>query len=143
MRTVVSFVAGAEDLGIVVHVPATTAVMPEADERADDCCPRDRDPLGELAKLLTPQELRVARLAASGATNRTIADRLFLSPRTVSHHLYRAFPKLGVANRTQLAQLFVGFAAESEPDIAAGRIPLQPVLSELVDAGISSPRSSG
>jgi DNA-binding CsgD family transcriptional regulator len=55
--------------------------------------------------LLTPQELQVVRLAASGATNREIATQLFLSPKTVSHHLYRAFPKLGVATRTALARL--------------------------------------
>jgi DNA-binding CsgD family transcriptional regulator len=57
------------------------------------------------ASPLTPQELQVVRLAATGATNRDIAARLFLSPRTVSHHLYRAFPKLGVASRTELARL--------------------------------------
>lgn len=45
------------------------------------------------------------RLAAAGQTNRDIAAQLFLSPRTVSHHLYRAFPKLGVATRTELARL--------------------------------------
>ncbi len=55
--------------------------------------------------LLTPQELQVVRLAASGASNRDIAARLFVSPRTVSHHLYRAFPKLGVSTRTALARL--------------------------------------
>ena len=41
---------------------------------------------------LTSQELQVVRLAAAGETNRDIAARLFLSPRTISHHLYRAFP---------------------------------------------------
>jgi DNA-binding CsgD family transcriptional regulator len=55
--------------------------------------------------LLTSQELQVVRLAAAGQTNRDIAARLFLSPRTVSHHLYRAFPKLGVSTRTELARL--------------------------------------
>ncbi|MCG5220349.1 helix-turn-helix transcriptional regulator [Streptosporangium sp. KLBMP 9127] len=54
---------------------------------------------------LTPQELQVVRLAATGATNKEIAARLFLSPKTVGHHLYRAFPKLGVSTRTELARL--------------------------------------
>jgi DNA-binding CsgD family transcriptional regulator len=55
--------------------------------------------------VLTPQELRVVRLAATGATNRDIAAQMFLSPRTVAQHLYRAFPKLGIATRTELAAL--------------------------------------
>lgn len=54
---------------------------------------------------LTPQELQVARLAATGATNRDIGVQLFLSPRTVAQHLYRAFPKLGITTRTELAAL--------------------------------------
>jgi len=59
---------------------------------------------GEVSRL-TSQELQVVRLAAAGETNRDIAARLFLSPRTISHHLYRAFPKLGVTTRTELARL--------------------------------------
>ncbi|GAB7188541.1 AAA family ATPase [Kitasatospora sp. Ki12] len=55
--------------------------------------------------LLSPQEREVVRLAAAGASNREIAAQLFLSPRTVGHHLYRAFPKLGVGSRTELAAL--------------------------------------
>ncbi|PRX44529.1 regulatory LuxR family protein [Prauserella shujinwangii] len=54
---------------------------------------------------LTHRELQVVRLAAGGLSNREIGARLFLSPRTVGHHLYRAFPKLGVANRAQLRSL--------------------------------------
>ncbi|WP_329292101.1 ATP-binding protein [Streptomyces sp. NBC_01455] len=54
---------------------------------------------------LSAQEREVVRLAATGATNREIATHLFLSPRTVAHHLYRAFPKLGISSRTELANL--------------------------------------
>ncbi|MFC1437383.1 AAA family ATPase [Streptacidiphilus sp. N1-10] len=57
---------------------------------------------------LSPQEREVVRLAATGATNREIAAQLFLSPRTVGHHLYRAFPKLGINSRTELAQALDG-----------------------------------
>ncbi|MGW5385332.1 AAA family ATPase [Nocardia sp. NPDC003963] len=52
---------------------------------------------------LTPHELAIARLAAQGLTNREIGQRLYLSHRTVSTHLHRIFPKLGVSARTELA----------------------------------------
>ncbi|WP_405485988.1 LuxR C-terminal-related transcriptional regulator [Nocardia sp. NBC_00511] len=63
------------------------------------------EPENDLAAVLTAQELQVVRLAAVGATNKEIAAQLFLSPKTVAHHLYRAFPKLGVNNRVELARL--------------------------------------
>jgi DNA-binding CsgD family transcriptional regulator/tetratricopeptide (TPR) repeat protein len=51
---------------------------------------------------LTPQQRQIVTLASRGLTNREIADRLFLSPHTVSSHLYRSFPKLGITARHQL-----------------------------------------
>ncbi|GAA2979383.1 AAA family ATPase [Actinokineospora diospyrosa] len=51
---------------------------------------------------LTAQQLEVAKLAASGLSNKEIGERLFLSPRTVSAHLYRVFPKLGITSRSAL-----------------------------------------
>jgi DNA-binding CsgD family transcriptional regulator len=61
---------------------------------------RAADPLARL----TPQELQVVRLAAGGASNKQIGAQLFLSPRTVGYHLYKAFPKLGVTGREELAR---------------------------------------
>jgi DNA-binding CsgD family transcriptional regulator len=57
---------------------------------------------------LTPQELQIVRLAAQGLSNKDIAAQLFLSSRTVGHHLYKAYPKLGVASRGELAGLELG-----------------------------------
>jgi DNA-binding CsgD family transcriptional regulator len=54
---------------------------------------------------LTPQELQVVKLAAGGMSNRDIGALMFLSPRTVGYHLYKAYPKLGVASRGELAPL--------------------------------------
>jgi len=51
---------------------------------------------------LTWQERRIADLAASGLTNKEIGKRMHLSPRTVSSHLYRIFPKLGITTRAAL-----------------------------------------
>lgn len=56
------------------------------------------------ARLLTGQQLRVAQLVAEGATNREVADRMFLSTRTVDHHLRNIFHRLGIRSRTQLAR---------------------------------------
>ncbi|MEU9044896.1 MULTISPECIES: AAA family ATPase [unclassified Kitasatospora] len=51
---------------------------------------------------LTWQEHRIADLAAAGLTNKEIGERMHLSPRTVSSHLYRVFPKLGITSRAAL-----------------------------------------
>ncbi|MFC8846776.1 MULTISPECIES: AAA family ATPase [unclassified Micromonospora] len=70
--------------------------------------PRQR---GDLTAL-TAQELQIAELAASGMTNKQIAERLYLSHRTVGAHLYRIFPKLGVTSRAALRDALSPPAAE-------------------------------
>lgn len=66
---------------------------------------RTRTPDRDTSALLTAQELRVARLAAEGLTNREIGAQLLISPRTVGHHLSNVFPKLGIVSRADLARV--------------------------------------
>jgi DNA-binding CsgD family transcriptional regulator len=63
---------------------------------------------------LTEAEAVVADLAAHGCTNQEIADKLFISPHTVSSHVRHVFEKLGINSRVHLTRL------------AAGRSPGQP-----------------
>ncbi|MFE9040419.1 LuxR C-terminal-related transcriptional regulator [Streptomyces sp. NPDC007818] len=66
---------------------------------------------------LTPQQQRIARLVADGATNQEIAARLSLSPRTVDHHLRGVYSRLQLRSRVELSALVA--AAEAD----AGRPP--------------------
>jgi DNA-binding CsgD family transcriptional regulator len=63
--------------------------------------PRQRG--GHGAHLLTAAEARVARLAAGGASNREIAQELFVTLKTVEMHLSSAYRKLDISSRAQLA----------------------------------------
>jgi DNA-binding CsgD family transcriptional regulator len=67
---------------------------------------------------LTSSEFAVVRLVARGATNREVADRLFLSPYTVNSHLRHVFAKLGIRSRVELARLAAerGLTGEEEQD---------------------------
>ncbi|WP_049821361.1 helix-turn-helix transcriptional regulator [Kineococcus radiotolerans] len=80
---------------------SSLAVRATAELRAAGSAPSQRVE-APTTWMLTAQELQIAQLAAEGLTNKEIADRLYLSHRTVSSHLYRVFPKLGIAHRHQL-----------------------------------------
>ena len=80
------------------------ATRAENELRATGRTARPRRPLPE--EPLTPQETRIARLAADGMANREIAAALFLSPKTVEHHLSTVYRKRGLRSRAQLAQVF-------------------------------------
>ena len=80
--------------------------------------PGEPDALWEL----TPQQRQIVRLASDGLTNREIGDRLFLSPRTVSSHLYRSFPKLGVADRHQLRDVIARASTSGEHFVDDGQV---------------------
>ena len=67
---------------------------------------------------LTPAEHRVAGLAAHGHGNREIAERLYVTQRTVETHLTHAFQKLDIGSRAELAVALRTQAAEAEPVLA-------------------------
>jgi DNA-binding CsgD family transcriptional regulator len=68
-----------------------------------------------VATSLTPQEREIATLASAGLTNKQIAGRLFMSPRTVGAHLYRIFPKLGIASRAALHEALATLPLPEDP----------------------------
>ena len=55
--------------------------------------------------LLTPMELKVAQLVASGMSNKDVAAQIWVSPRTVAFHLRNVFAKAGISSRGELARL--------------------------------------
>jgi ATP/maltotriose-dependent transcriptional regulator MalT len=77
---------------------------------------RSRRRVPEARDQLTAQELQIAQLAAEGLSNREIGQRLFLSHRTISTHLYRVFPKLGITSRGQLSAALAPAVRTSEAE---------------------------
>jgi DNA-binding CsgD family transcriptional regulator len=82
---------------------------------------------GKDSHVLTPQEMEIAMLAASGLTNKQIGERLFLSHRTVGAHLYQIFPKLGITSRSALGSALASLGQETHS-------------SSPGDSGSSNPR---
>jgi DNA-binding CsgD family transcriptional regulator len=70
---------------------------------------------------LTPREREISELAAAGYTTREIADLLVLSSRTVENHLQRAYDKLGIGGRSELAPLFRSAGSPPPPNRSPSR----------------------
>jgi len=70
--------------------------------------PKLAPPDAAAGSLLSERELQVARLAATGLSNKDIAEALHLSPRTVENKLHTAYSKLGVRGRDELAEALPG-----------------------------------
>jgi DNA-binding CsgD family transcriptional regulator len=60
---------------------------------------------GQAIDRLTHQELQVARAVSQGLTNREAAAQLFISPRTVDHHLRSIYRKFEITSRAELVLL--------------------------------------
>ena len=88
---------------------------------------RPRRPWRTGVDALTPSELRVARLAAEGRSNREIAYELYVTLKAVEGHLARAYAKLGIEGRSQLARALarrkrLGCRPYSEPPVARATV---------------------
>jgi DNA-binding CsgD family transcriptional regulator len=94
----------AEALDLAAHCGARPLVL-RAREELKAAGSRPRRVWRTGVEALTPSELRVVRLAAEGRTNREIAHELFVTPKTVEGHLSRAYAKLGIGGREQLADV--------------------------------------
>ena len=76
---------------------------------------RPRKPVFTGIDALTASELRVARMAATGATNRDIAQRLFVTQKTIETHLRHVFEKLNISRREELPQEAAAPGSAPEP----------------------------
>ena len=80
-------------------------VEESAANRAPEMLIRRQDQVQELAKLLTPRQIEIARLAAAGLRNKEIGKKLFIDEGTVKSHLHKVFVSLGVKGRHALANV--------------------------------------
>jgi DNA-binding CsgD family transcriptional regulator len=81
---------------------------------------RARDEIGRLGlrhrapNELTETERRIADLAATGMTNREVADATFVSPKTVEANLARVYRKLGIRSRAELGARMTALSGDAE-----------------------------
>ncbi|ALV44550.1 hypothetical protein MB46_02475 [Arthrobacter alpinus] len=92
--------------GTVFDVPAMEPVHVTAEGNGQSLRLHSNGDQGQSAKL-TKRESQISLLAANGLSDRSIAEQLQLSLRTVEGHLYRAYSKLGITSRDELAPLLV------------------------------------
>lgn len=85
-----------------------TALADRALDELASCGLRPRRLAFSGVDALTPSERRIADMAASGSTNREIAQMLFVTPKTVENHLGRVYGKLDVGRRSDLAAALAG-----------------------------------
>jgi len=93
--------AAHEAFAAVDAVPWAERAGAELRATGETVGPRTPDRRGEL----TPQELQIAALVGEGRTNKEIAARLYLSPKTIEYHLGNAYRKLGVHSRVELTRV--------------------------------------
>jgi ATP/maltotriose-dependent transcriptional regulator MalT len=90
-------------LGLKLTKREQVVVVREVPVQAPDTFILNEAKLGDLG--ITPRELEILRLIATGLSNREIAERLFVSENTVKTHSSRLFDKLSAKRRTQAVQI--------------------------------------
>jgi DNA-binding NarL/FixJ family response regulator len=93
-----------ERLGCAVWAAQARAELHDASEPAPVLA--GAQPRAPVSSRLTAQQVQIARMVAAGATNREVAEQLYLSIRTVDHHMRNIFVRLGIRSRIELAKLF-------------------------------------
>lgn len=93
--------AAAEAFEALGAVPWAERARRELRATGETARRRDENTLARL----TPQEFQIVGLVTEGASNRTVAAQLFLSPRTVEYHLGKVYTKLGISSRAELVRL--------------------------------------
>ncbi len=100
--------------GVIVSPLMATKLLAEFKDQGTGTA---RDAIRETEATISPREGEVLQLVAQGATNKEIADALFISDNTVKTHLRNIMEKLHLANRSQAAAYAVkkGLVPNNEP----------------------------